>query len=61
MILPQFLEDLRNVEMMVYFVSGVDQDVVNVINHKTMQVHLEHLIHEGLEYGGELASPYGMT
>lgn len=30
--------------------SGVDQDVVDVIDDKVLEVHPEHLIHKSLEY-----------
>lgn len=40
---------------------GVHQDVINVYQHKMIEVLPEHLMHEIREYRGALTRPYSMT
>lgn len=49
MVFREFLEDLRHVMAMFSQVPGVNEDVVDVDNDKSVE---EYLIHECLEHGG---------
>ncbi len=49
--LAEILKDLRNVVAMVGQVPGVNKDVVDIHNHKSVEELPEHLIHELLEDG----------
>ncbi len=60
-VLAELLEDLLDVLAMVGLVPGVDEDVINVHNHKAMEILPEHLVNEFLEDGGVLARPNGIN
>ncbi len=52
MVLSELLKDLLDVLAMVGQVPGVNEDVVNIHNHKAMEELPEHLVHKFLEDGG---------
>lgn len=51
-VFSQFLVDLHHVVAMFGQVPEVDENVDHVDDDKEMEKLPEHLIHEGLEYGG---------
>ncbi len=57
--LPQVLEDLRNMLAMFGLAPGVDEDIVNVDHHEPMKELPEHLMHKVLEYGGGVGESIG--
>ncbi len=51
MVLAEPLKDLLNVVVMVGQVPGVDENIIDVDNHKVVEELPEHLVHEFLEDG----------